>query len=368
MLGLDLEDEQEEIPQNEFDPTGLILHTEDGEGECVGVSMRTLYERKLVKGRWQYVKDESGKKKVRRDADGNPIRVQGDSVRVRGEDGRVRSYLKTEVFVVTKKTADSESIRAKMARLAGADVAKTVGPKKAKITVDQTGKGVKIDRKKGNGPLPNTDTEQNAAFEMFTFGYNDMFCIGVDGEDPDVPVAELKSQFGFVSIRPYYFAEVTTVQRLKQWYAKASDAFNISPKQAAAIEHMIEVWSRSKTMLHLINAANPVTLRDFFMTQKKPNSPGTIKPYVCVQGTNVFICFDALTHKNMSQIKTKTRVPGLTFDGPVEDDVLRFCRTKAEAKDLINSLTTQYTITNRKELVDKFNATRIMTPKTEERE
>jgi hypothetical protein len=320
---------------NNLNPTGLAIHTEDGDGVCEGPGVKNG--------------------------------MQTGSIWVRLNTGEKRSYPKSNVFVIAKKFTNAKSIREAMGKLAGADIEKPTAPVRVPLG-DQGGPAKTIKVKPASGkPSANEQVQAPAEqrrVKLSLVGYNEMLCICIDEDDSPEMKAEDLTRLGFVPIRQYYYAEVKRWQQLEAWIEMAEDKFTIESKFLGGIKHLLEVWKKSRNNIHLMQQLNAAKLRDFFRAKNQPVDKGEIKPYIMVQDEEVFLCMDKAANQSMIAKVRAMRVPGVVWDGMENGEHYKFLRSKAEVQKAAADLEALgYRIVNKGSFSQQFNDVRIIAQK-----
>jgi hypothetical protein len=323
----------------DFDPTGLIIHTEMGEGECIGESAGKL--------------------------------------RIKFANGTKGSFDKLGCFVVTKTLTSTKSIRDQLAKIAGLEPASitemTINdpadtedkvPSKPGKKGEKTLPPSKSDKEppvkpKDKKPAPNTDTKKNQKFQLFFSVINNSLVLMADADDPDVVEATLKD-YGFVRYPDFMFANVRNAKIMEAMIAAMTKAYHIQPKFLKVLNDLLETFNQGKSKLLNVQQASKVEMADFFRIKKKPAAANEIRPYPIIQDDELYICIDLANTPAAKTIKSKVKGPGITWEMD-ENVIVYFAASKPDAKDVLNQIVRDgHTISNFKTLKLEYNEIKLL--------
>lgn len=324
-------------PINNVDPTGLGIHTEDGDGVCTGPGTRRIK-----------TKNPDGSETIEL--------VQTGSIWVQLNDGSKRSYPKSNVFVITKKHTNSKSVRQAMAKLAGADT----GVELPIEPVLQPSKPVKQVAPKKSANEKVEDNEVLPNMKLYLVAYNEYMCLAYNEEDSPSVVVKDMQKLGFVPVRSYAYSEVKRWQQLEAWIEAAADKFHIDDKLMEGLNHTLEMWRKSRNNLHLLQQLNPTKLRDFLLKKMRPVVKGEIKPYIMVMDNVVHLCLDRAANGPMLSKVRALRIPGIHWDDVEDGDHFKFMKSKTDVRNTVEKIKERYNITNYSSFTKGFNEIRIM--------
>jgi predicted kinase len=222
-----------------------------------------------------------------------------------------------------------------MARLSGADATRGVDP----------GRAVKeLPKSLPNKPIPNVDKTANQQFKIFAISYNEWIALGVDAEDPDVPVQELRKA-GFKPNRAYYYTELKTWRHLAKWLELAQKKVTIADAHLARLNETLELWKHAKDLDNFMKVLTPTVLKDFLRMQIKPVGPKEARPYLIVDDGTVYLCIDSTVHRQSWPRIKSVIVSGIAWD-EAQHEMFLFCANRQDAKRKLADLAKQYTITD----------------------
>ena len=351
---------------DKLDPKGLQIHTEWGDGECVGAYKKTL--------------------------------------RVELPDGSKVSVDKMAAFVITKTSVSTSDIRKQLLKLAGLDVAKDIKPPKkvaedapfkvidgikvykrgdgsylvtddkysyncyanelvkgankwvavntedtkdssaplatSKATVLQAVEMIKakykkpIKVKKPAGPAPTQDTEENDAVDLYLSVMNESLCALVDIEDPDANIGKLKP-YGFKKwTGPYLWAYVKTAKHMMALWQAFEDKYMIPASLSNSLSDVYEAFNVGKSKLLNPDQASQLELRNFYRLKMKAAGTKELRPYPLIQDGELYIMLDLTQQPAAAKVPSRIVVPGVKWVRE-EGFYAAFFTSKAEFKDTL---------------------------------
>jgi hypothetical protein len=318
-------------PHAEHDPKGLICHTEFGDGVVTGMSKNRL--------------------------------------RVKMGDGTTVSVMKLAAFIVTKGTTSTKSIRSQLAKLAGLKLAEPYeldGDKQmSPVEPDLPEPRVKTRKKveeidpvvvdevpppKGkkrqtieDAPVPDANPVLDGSIDVNLSEVNGSLAISVDGNDPDLVSAHLKS-YGFILWNTaYYYLHIETARQMRTAIDKLEENFTVSKQLLADLEAAFELFSEGKQRLLNPLQASRSEFRNFFLERKRKVDANTVRPYIYISADRggkpeLYIVVDAMNTPAAAQLKSLARVPGTAWTKDTDPWIIHYGLTRGSAKELIERL------------------------------
>ena len=209
-------------------------------------------------------------------------------------------------------------------------------------------------------PVPHVveeEVEANGEVYLYAQVYNGAISIAADLGDADIMESKgFFQEVGFHYVPANFYAAIPNYKAFTAILNKLDESFTIPPKQMGLLRKYEELFSEGKTRTLQADASNADIL-DFYRAKRKTIPSGTLMPYVCVEGTDLYLMLDA--EKQVSAVSAKRiRVPGVKWeDCPAS---LRFiCATKAEAVAAIKAIKSEFTIANVEDLKAELKAIKI---------
>ena len=320
------DEESDEDVEDSFDPRGLSIHTDQGDGVC--------------------------------------IRSSGTTITVELSNNTKYTVKKTVAFVITRSDLSAASIREAIAEKSGARVDSPIVVGAEPDTTKKSGKNklaptqvVKPAKETVQEPEQKEDHKDLGPISIWPESFNEWAALEVDMEG--APIEELKAE-GFVETPAQFYTEVKRVQQLEAWMAKAEKAFNIPSQYLDSLNHVAKLWHRSRNTLHLMQQVSPAKLRQFLRGQRKPLAKGEIRPHILFTNNKVYLAFDLPRHSAV-----RTKIKSLTISGfswkQLPEALTRFCRNIAELRTVFKELTKKFDVDNVKEALGDMASMKTLT-------
>jgi hypothetical protein len=304
---------------------GLGVHTDQGEGEIIGVS------------------------KFR--------------VKVRLNTGEITRARKIACFIITRKDTNNKDIRNQLLKLAGK--LPIEAPIDVPAAIMRPGKPVKEDKKnlKKTKEKINEEVEEEISAEVevelgFTI-VNDF--LGIMFKDMEnANAVNALSQHGFRILPPYYWTKVANikvmVQLFKAWADKGFEWPNWVNKRLKSLFDQMKIKN-----LNMFGLSVKLDLHNFFMREYKPSTEAKqIKPYPIIRDDVIYMALPA-----KAQVGTKNAikvpVPSIKWVYDAGEEMICFVANKDAAKKVIgNLIKSGVTITNQKQLQKEWDKLKIV--------
>lgn len=317
-----------------FNPVDLVIHTEDGDGICVGATRS-----------------------------GGEIR----SVKVQLPNGSKETYDISSVFVVNRGSVDVDTRREVAERIMSDQLGRPVqiapqAPLAVPPTADEgvPNRGqLKLLR---NKPVPNADTKANKEYALYCMSLGHIYTLTTSDDDPDTPIDVLQ-ELGFQEVRPYYYAEIKNPQMLQQWFDKAKKVTGFTKDCREQIQEMIELMAEHRPGTFFQNVT-PSVLRDFWREQRAAPRAGMTNAFVSVedngQGKRPKIYLVAFKHQNpqFRNVTSKVRIPGLVFEATEDNQYWYLAKSQKDAIKKLNEVNSRAPIKNFNQMLAKLNSLR----------
>lgn len=345
-------------PEAEVDPTGLMIHTEWGDGEVYGVTKNRL-----------------------------KVRLTG---------GSKISVGKLAAFIITRKSVSTASIKAQLAKLSGlkqADPIELEGDgakispvdtdtddlmetpkargKKPRVVVEEPKVKVtpadkkepdpkKIKQIKVTQPIPDSEAGPGEV-ELWLSVVNGLYCLSADGNG-ETGISVLKP-YGFkVWDKKYLSAEVHNARQMDALVEQLISKFEIPAAFATELTNAAELFTKGKSRLLNPDLASKSEFRVFYQSKLKQCGPNEVKPYVLVQTaydeTTLYVLIDMDKCPAAAKIRTRIRVPGVVWT--IEDNwITYFTTSKADIATTMKALKADgIVVTNDDEVKDEYRKLR----------
>ena len=279
----------------DFDPIGLQIHTEFGDGECIGVRKNTL--------------------------------------RIRLSDGSSVSVDKLAAFVITRKSTSTKDIRQQLMKLAGLAPATTDDLKKVRPEDIVDEKPTVPTKTKVLKPVPNKDDKLNHKFNLYFTIINNSIALGVDTEDPDVHQRQL-SKYGFKPTSPYIYTHVKTARTMRLLIDQITSKFEVGSQYVNRLEALYEAFNLGKSKLLNVNQASQIDLKNFLRLKFKASGSKELKPYPLIQDGELYILIDTTMQPAAKRVPSKVIGPGIKWFNE-GGDLYAFFDSKGDVKSTI---------------------------------
>ncbi len=282
----------------DFDPIGLQIHTEFGDGECIGVRKNTL--------------------------------------RVRLSDGSSVSVDKLAAFVITRKSTSTKDIRHQLMKLAGLAPATTDDLKKVRPEGIVDEKPTPPRKTKVLKPVPNKDDKLNNKFNLYFTIINNSIALGVDTEDPDVHQKQL-AKYGFKPTSPYLYTHVRTARTMRLLIDQLTSKFEVGSQYVNRLEALYQSFNLGKSKLLNVNQANQVELKNFLRLKFKASGSKELKPYPLIQDGELYILIDTTMQPAAKRVPSKIIGSGIKWFNE-GGDLYAFFGSKGDVKSAITQM------------------------------
>lgn len=346
-----------ENPDAEVDPTGLMIHTEWGDGEVYGVTKNRL--------------------KVRLTSDAKI------------------SVGKLAAFIITRKSVSTASIKAQLAKLSGlkqadpielegdganispvdADIDEVVEKPKARAKkghiveepkvkttpADKTEPDPKkIKQIKVTQPIPDSSAGAGEV-ELWLSVVNGMYCLSADGNGA-TDISVLKP-YGFKTWdKNYLSAEVHNARQMNALVEQLISKFEIPQSFATELTDAAALFDKGRTRLLNPDLATKSEFRVFYLSKLKQCGPNEVRPYVYIQTiydeTTLYILIDMDKCPAAAKIRTRIRVPGVVWTK--EDNwITYFTTSKSDIAATMKAIKADgIIVTNEEEVKDEYRKLR----------
>jgi len=317
-----------------FDPVGHVIHTEEGDGRCVS-SRRS----------------------------GGELR----SVTVELPSGERGTFDLTSVFIVTRPNVDVDTRRqiaeTVMSEHLGRPVA--IAPQ-APLTVEDNpaaagpNKGsIKLLRSK---PVPAVPSRPDSEYALYVMSVGHMIALTATPEDQDTPI-DMLLEHDFITVKPYYYAQVKNPTALEEWYTKARKVTGFANDSRAQIEEMLALMKAHNPSKFYQNV-KPAVLRDFWRSQRQAPKAGLFSGFVSIEdngvGKHPKIYLVAFKHQNpqFRNVASKSKVPGLVWEATESEQAWYLAPTVKAAAAKLREVNEVAPVKNFKLLLAKLSQVR----------
>lgn len=319
------------------DPTGWNVHTEYGDGTVLG---------------------------FRRREDGTIT-----SVRVSLPGGQADTIPVTRVWVITKDTVSSKSIRQLIAEKLASDITGTeVEYEEAPPSTRpvKTLLPTKAPKRVGKGLVKFDEIEKNAGFSLEVASIFEAVAFVVSVNDPDTPVEDLKRD-GWISPRPFIYAMMRGPKTTRALIEKLEEQFTIPEPFASHLEDTIGKMKEAGAgtgsgRQQFFTLLRPGEIRNFLLENHKNAKPGQVKPFIIIHdeyikgksNPGIYVCLDKKSNPEIQKVRRIVQTP----KGPVlwkedmgQDKLWKFLpKGKKEAAKYFGQLSSKFTISNKAEV------------------
>ena len=283
----------------DFDATGLLVHTERGEGKV--------------------------------------LRSSASTVRVEFKNGDKHILDKLSVFVIQSKKLPNPPIRKQLADLEGQPLVNPFASAKVerklaevKTKVPTTAPIVKVTKKDQEQNQEKIAPVAGAVIPLEIYSIYDM--LAIDLEDVDElskkQLAALEA-FGFRSGGKYMICEIPNLRAYDRFLAKMEETYDVSKAHMKVLTDLRQAFTGGKERLFTAHRALSTEMRNFWRVQSKPAGKNELRPYPVVWEGDLHIAVRLFQQPAARTVKTNLRVPGVTWD-LIEDDYMLFCQDKAD--------------------------------------
>lgn len=303
------------------------------------------------------------------------VRVNKRTVQVRLPDGKRKGVQFEAAWVIGKDRDDPRETRKILQEMVGMsdsvyvpnyyETNKTVVKVKplthpAEIQPDATKPSV-LDR---TGLIPQDKGLPDGEILLYATVINNRLALGVDVDDPDIALKQLKD-YGFQSSGPsnYIWAEVRMARHLRAVIDGLQEKFTVQNRYLNVLEELYETFTEGRTKLLNIKQANKVEFRDFMRLRFKPCPAGEVRPYPMLQDGALYVVMEADKCPSAKQVPNKVRVPGVKWEKENSPSYLCYVDTKKELIELVKQMRRDgVQIGNMDELKDDVKEVRLLPP------
>lgn len=260
---------------------------------------------------------------------------------------------KLQVFVITRTTTNSKDMRN--------ELMKTVGkiPLDAPIEVPVE-VGVETDKRRKKQEQVEVPKDDSVSVALSIALINDIAAITFDGSDNDRAASALQN-FGFQMSPDYAFARIKgpkiMLNLFRTWNEKK---FTITRKTSAHLQRIYEALRSDRKAMNAAGFATQMDITHVTRDQVKPSAdPFELKVYPRVENGYLYLMLPTKGQTANNKAR-RIAVPEVRWlDGGGESEYIRFCKSKADLKNVIKEIIgAGVTITNMKDLEKQFNAIR----------
>jgi superfamily II DNA or RNA helicase len=305
----------------QFNPLDHTIHTEYGDGRCVGVSRKKTGEL--------------------------------SSVTVDLPDGSKGTFDLSAVFVVTKPSVGLDTRRDLAQQVMMTHLGVPVKLEPSQAPVQTTPLAVEPDAGRTapqklkllrTQPVPNADIVHNGQFALYVTSVGHMYNLAASLDDGEDVPEEMLMQEGFHRVKPYYYAEFKGPKQLQEWYDKARKVSGMAEESKQQIEEIIALMAKH-TADSFFRNVNAGQLRNFWRSQQKPAKAGMITPFISIEdngaGKKPKVYMVAFKHQNpqFRNVTARAKVSNLMWH-TTDSDQLWF--TAPKQRDIIAKLKEVY--------------------------
>lgn len=198
---------------------------------------------------------------------------------------------------------------------------------------------------------PEDTEEADGEIEFSLDIVNGMLMVRVQERDDDITPAFLK-KFGFRPTGGFMYAEVPTHKALKTAIEKLNDNFKIGAKFTEAMDKALAAFQKGKKRLFNMEAARDIDIVNFYKERKLAVPVGSLRPYVTFDGDSCYLMVRMDKQPSAKKVKTKVKVPTVTWEKLDEGEYFFVANTKKEIKDFIKEVKKKLVIINEDEILD----------------
>lgn len=299
----------------DVDPKGLMIHTDHGEGECVGTTKKGL--------------------------------------KVKLDGRRTITVDNLSAFVITKKAISTKKIRDQLAGLVGLPVDKVsklpekMIPIKEEEPKEEDDLPVIRPKKKQELPLkpapksikkltPTLDTKENQKLYVYDTILNGYPGLSVDCEDPDSK-PELLGKLGFKRPGPYVYSSFAGPKAMVAFIDMLEKRFTVKSSYINQLRTIAEQMRQGGgTKLERIKAVDQTEFKNFYKLKFQIAGPNEVRPYPIIQDQDVFVMFDVTSQPASKKVRSY-KIPGVqTF--LEKADWMQFFKSKSEIINKIREI------------------------------
>lgn len=343
----------------EFDPTGLKVNSEFGDGTII----RSTTERVTIEFNKTKVKQSVNKMSVLIYADQKANHQEmraaiAESVKmplVKDTSLEVNTRWQKNLVKV-KKTQKKERLQQEkedkqQQRLE--DIRKRDAARKAKIKQRQI-----VDEDEDEEG--EDEEQQEYTLDLALYATYDLVALGVQDEEIPDDVREDLVDFGFRDVGKYTIASFKTRQAYIKWLDKIQDTFDIERQYLDKLELVKKAYIKQGTSA-IFSAKRAVAydLRNFWRMQIKPSAKNELRLYPVILDHELHVAWRWKNQPAAAKVKSLVVVPGVTYS-VLDDELLLFVRDKGVAQNKIASLKKRgYNILKPKTLLKSLKDLRI---------